>query len=29
MERVPAELRPMVLPILMALWSHGDDARSS
>jgi len=28
MERVPAELRPMVLPILMALWSHGDDAQS-
>lgn len=28
MERVPAELRPMVLPILMALWSHGDEARS-
>lgn len=27
MERVPAELRPMVLPILMALWGHGDDAR--
>jgi DNA-binding MarR family transcriptional regulator len=28
MERVPSELRPMVLPILMALWGHGDDARS-
>jgi DNA-binding MarR family transcriptional regulator len=28
MERVPPELRPMVLPILMALWSHGKDARS-
>jgi DNA-binding MarR family transcriptional regulator len=27
-ERVPAELRPMVLPILMALWGHGDNARS-
>ncbi len=26
MERVPAELRPMVLPILMALWSREDDA---
>jgi DNA-binding MarR family transcriptional regulator len=26
-ERVPTELRPMVLPILMALWSHGHDAR--
>jgi DNA-binding MarR family transcriptional regulator len=24
-ERVPAELRPMVLPILMALWGHGED----
>jgi DNA-binding MarR family transcriptional regulator len=22
-ERVPPELRPMVLPILMALWGHG------
>ena len=28
MERVPPELRPMVLPILMALWGHVDDARS-
>jgi DNA-binding MarR family transcriptional regulator len=28
MDRVPPELRPMVLPILMALWGHGDDARS-
>ena len=27
-ERVPPELRPMVLPILMALWGHSDDARS-
>ena len=27
-ERVPPELRPMVLPILMALWGYGDDARS-
>jgi DNA-binding MarR family transcriptional regulator len=27
MERVPPELRPMVLPILMALWGHGHDAR--
>ena len=26
-ERVPPELRPMVLPILMALWGYGDDAR--
>jgi DNA-binding MarR family transcriptional regulator len=27
-ERVPPELRPMVLPILMALWGHSDDTRS-
>jgi DNA-binding MarR family transcriptional regulator len=27
-KRVPPELRPMVLPILMALWGHGDDGRS-
>jgi DNA-binding MarR family transcriptional regulator len=27
-DRVPPELRPMVLPILMALWGHGDDSRS-
>ena len=24
-ERVPEELRPMVVPILMALWGQGDD----
>jgi len=24
-ERVPVRLRPMVVPILMALWGHGDD----
>jgi DNA-binding MarR family transcriptional regulator len=27
-ERVPVELRPMVLPILMALWGSGADAPS-
>jgi DNA-binding MarR family transcriptional regulator len=27
-ERVPPELRPMVLPILTALWGHGDNTRS-
>ena len=27
-ERVPPELRPMVLPILMALWGHGEDGQS-
>jgi DNA-binding MarR family transcriptional regulator len=26
MERVPPELRPMVLPILMALWGQGGAA---
>ncbi len=29
MERVPPELRPMVLPILTALWGHGEEGESS
>jgi hypothetical protein len=28
-DRVPRELRPMVLPILMALWGHGNGAMVS